>query len=131
MLPFMMQEASPFGLRVAGPGEAHLLGCGVPAVEPLAPGALAASAILLGSVLAMWLGVELWTAATAATVVAAYVSGIMHGTAALWLGAFAWCAWRLRWSIGWRRAAWGGATALLGLFLGVHLLPGFTNPVVM
>ena len=73
----------------------------------------------------------LWVIAVSVIVGGGYVAGILHGPAALWLLAMGLCASRLRNSRGWRRAGWGAATALVGLLLGLHLLPGFSNPVVV
>jgi membrane protease YdiL (CAAX protease family) len=73
----------------------------------------------------------LWLPAAVAVVVAGYATGVLHGPAVLWLAALGACAWRLRFSRGWSRAGWIGATAALGLLLGVHDLPGFSNPIVI
>lgn len=70
-------------------------------------------------------------AAAAGVAVAGYVTGAMHGPAVLWLLALAAGAWQLRASRGWRRAGWIVATAVLSLLLGLHVLPGFSNPVVI
>jgi membrane protease YdiL (CAAX protease family) len=55
----------------------------------------------------------------------------LHGPAALWLVVLTASAWRLRTSDGWRRAVWITVTAALGLLLGLHALPGFSNPVIL
>ena len=60
-----------------------------------------------------------------------YAAGFMHGPAALWLLAMGLSAWRLRTSRGLSRAGWITATAVLGLLLGLHVLPGFSNPIVV
>ena len=73
----------------------------------------------------------MWVIAVAVVVGGGYVSGILHGPAALWLLAMGLSAWRLRNSRGWSRAGWVAATAFVGLLLGLHLLPGFSNPVVV
>ena len=103
----------------------------MPAVEPLTAAQLTASAVLLGSVLALWTTFEWWAAATVAAVAAGYLSGTMHGPGGLWLLLLASQAWQLRRSTGWIRASWIGAIAILGLLLGLHVLPGFSNPLVV
>jgi membrane protease YdiL (CAAX protease family) len=73
----------------------------------------------------------LWLIAVAVVVGAGYIAGILHGPAVLWLLAMGVSAWRLRASRGRSRAGWIAATALVGLLLGLHVLPGFSNPVVV
>ena len=58
-------------------------------------------------------------------------AGGVPGLALLWLLALAVSAWQLRTSTGRRRGAWLAATVVLSLLLGLHLLPGFSNPVVI
>ncbi len=69
--------------------------------------------------------------AVAVAVLAGYLAGFLHGPAALWLLALAVCASRLRTARGRGRAAWLGATAGLSLLLGLHILPGFSNPAII
>jgi membrane protease YdiL (CAAX protease family) len=73
----------------------------------------------------------MWMAAAAGIALAGYAAGFMHGPAALWLLVLAGSAWRLRSSRGWRRAGWVGVAAVTSLLLGLHVLPGFTNPIVI
>ena len=72
-----------------------------------------------------------WLIAVAVVVGGGYVADIMHGPAVFWLLAMGLSAWRLRTSRGWSRAGWVAATATLGLLLGLHVLPGFSNPMVV
>jgi CAAX protease family protein len=103
----------------------------VPAVESLATTTLVASAILLLAVLTLWAKRWIWAIAVAGAVLSGYVAGILHGPAAVWLLGLAASAWRLRTTEGWIRVAWIGLAAVLGLLLGLHVLPGFSNPVVL
>lgn len=73
----------------------------------------------------------LWLIAVAVVVAGGYLADILHGPAALWLLAMGLSAWRLRSSRGWIRIGWVAATAILGLLLGLHVLPGFSNPMVV
>ena len=73
----------------------------------------------------------LWLIAIALAVLAGYLAGFVHGPAVLWLLALAVSARRLRTATGWNRAAWMAVTAVLSLLLGLHLLPGFSNPAVV
>jgi membrane protease YdiL (CAAX protease family) len=72
-----------------------------------------------------------WLAALACVVVAGYVAGVMHGPAVVWLLAVAIAASSLRSTRRWTRAIAVAATFILGLLLGLHLLPGFSNPIVL
>lgn len=72
-----------------------------------------------------------WLIAVAVVVGGGYAAGILHGPAALWLAALGVSAWRFRHSRGWRRASWFSVTAVVSLLLGLHLLPGFSNPVAV
>lgn len=80
---------------------------------------------------ALWVGGRVWLVCAAAAVVSGYAAGILHGPVVAWLGAMAVTSWRLRSSEGPARAAWVAATIVLGLLLGLHVLPGFTNPTVI
>jgi membrane protease YdiL (CAAX protease family) len=103
----------------------------VPSIALLSDAALIAVAALLLSVLSLWLMPRASTAVATATVVIAYVAGVMHGLAAIWLLGLAAGAWSLRTARGWTRIIAIGATCVLGLFLGLHVLPGFSNPVII
>ena len=72
-----------------------------------------------------------WMIAVSVAVLAGYLAGFLHGPAALWLLALAVCASRLRSARGKGRAAWLAVTAGLSLLLGLHLLPGFSNPAII
>ena len=86
---------------------------------------------MLLAVLSLWLTSRASTAVATATVVIAYVAGVMHGLAAIWLVGLAAGAWSLRTARGWSRIIAIGATCVLGLLLGLHRLPGFSNPVII
>ena len=103
----------------------------MPVVESLPTAALAATTALLLAVLMLWLAPWIWRIAVGAAVVGGYAAGFMHGPAALWLVVLTASAWWLHTSDGWRRAAWVTVTAALGLLLGLHALPGFSNPVIL
>lgn len=81
--------------------------------------------------LTLWTTRALFACAAALAVALGCGAGILHGPAAIWLGAIALTATRIPTSAGWPRAAWMFATALLGVLLGVHLLPGFSNPLAI
>lgn len=100
-------------------------------IESLSGAPLGAVLALLVSVLCLWLSPRIGTGAVAVTVAVAYVSGVMHGPAVLWLLALAASAWPLRTAQGWTRLAAIIATGGVGLLLGLHLLPGFSNPVII
>ena len=100
-------------------------------VEPLAGATLVAVVALLLNVLTLWMTRWVWIIAIASVVVTGYVAGVMHGPAALWLLALAASVWTLRTQHTWRRVIGIGATVVLGLLLGLHLLPGFANPIVI
>jgi uncharacterized protein len=66
----------------------------------------------------------------AAVLVCGYAAGVMSGPAAIWLVGVAASASSLRARGRWTRGAGVAVTAALGLLLGLHLLPGFANPIV-
>jgi len=103
----------------------------MPVVEPLPAAALAATIALLLAVVTLWVAPWIWMIAVGTVVVGGYAAGFLQGPAALWLVALTAGAWPLRTSDGWRRAVWIAATAALGLLLGLHALPGFSNPVLL
>ena len=72
-----------------------------------------------------------WLIATAVVVLAGYLAGFMHGPAALWPLALGISGSRLRSASGASRATWLAVTAGLSLLLGLHLLPGFSNPALI
>ena len=90
-----------------------------------------AVAALLISVVSLWISPLAALAAVAGTIGAGYIAGVMHGPAALWLLALAGSAWSLRTAHGWPRLAAIGLAGTLGLLLGLHMLPGFSNPVLI
>lgn len=104
----------------------------VPDLAPLDGLGVTAIVLLLLSVLALWTGSRTAIGiAAGAAVVTGYAAGILDRPAAIPLLAIAVSAWRLRATDGWRRAVWLAVTLTLGLLLGLHLLPGFSNPPVM
>lgn len=90
-----------------------------------------AIAALFASILTLWAPRYAWTAATAVTLIAGYTAGVMHGPAALWLGALALSASRLHSHRDGPRTPWLLATIVIGLLLGLHALPGFDNPMAL
>jgi uncharacterized protein len=90
-----------------------------------------AVAALLVSVVSLWISPLAALVAVAGTISAGYIAGVMHGLAALWLLALAGSAWSLRTAHGWPRLAAIGLAGTLGLLLGLHILPGFSNPVLI
>jgi len=83
-------------------------------------------------VLGLWVHRALWMAALVAAVIAGYVTGSLHGLAALWVaiaGALAWGYANA--SSRALRAALGIAFALYALAMGLALLPGFDRVVLV
>lgn len=101
------------------------------AFDSLSALGLTACAALLLSVCGLWISVRVWQLMVAIAVVAGYGAHILTGPAAVWLTGFAATAWQLRSTTGRVRAMWVAAVLLFGLLLGLHLLPGFTNPVAI
>jgi uncharacterized protein len=87
--------------------------------------------LLLTAVLGLWVHRALWMGALVAAVIAGYVTGSLHGLAALWIaiaGALAWGFANSRSRIG--RAVLGIAFALYAIAMGFALLPGFDRVVL-
>jgi membrane protease YdiL (CAAX protease family) len=87
--------------------------------------------LLLAAVLGVWVHRALWLGALAAAVVTGYVTGSLHGLAALWIaiaGALAWGFASSRSRTG--RAVLGTAFALYAIAMGFALLPGFDRVVL-
>lgn len=104
----------------------------MPDLAPLDGLTVAAIAFLLSSVLSLWTASRTVVGVAAAlAILTGYAAGVLGGLATIPLFALAVSAWRLGRSDGWRRAAWLAFTLTLGLLLGLHLLPGFSNPPVM
>jgi uncharacterized protein len=94
---------------------------------------------LVFAVIALWIGRYVWMAALAVAVIAGYASGVLSGLAALWIVLFAGLC------LGYdraksyaspllRRVLVGLAAAgllVLALLLGLHVLPGFHNFLVL
>jgi uncharacterized protein len=103
----------------------------VSVIQPLTGVTLIAVATLLLAVLTLLVRPLAVAMATVCAVVAGHVAGILHGPAALSLLALALSTSLFRVSRGWLRVLWMGVTIALSLLLGLHLLPWFTNPVVV
>jgi uncharacterized protein len=99
--------------------------------EPLSAGTIVATGALFATVLAPFGPRWAWITAGIGTVVAGYVAGAMHGPAALWLLVLGVSAARAHRTADVSRALWLAATVVFSLLLGLHLLPGFTNPIVL
>lgn len=89
------------------------------------------AAALLIAVLALWAPPGTWAAAVVGVVLVGFLAGILHWSAGLWLLALAVSASALRDSHGWLRGVWFVLTAVVALLLGLHVLPGFSNPIVI
>jgi membrane protease YdiL (CAAX protease family) len=97
------------------------------------PIVVVACGLLLAAVIGVWIRPRpfVW-AVLAFAVVAGYVAQILHGPAALWFVLLALALWRYRDSAaGWIRLVSFGASVVLTLLLGMHLLPGFDNPLLV
>jgi membrane protease YdiL (CAAX protease family) len=103
----------------------------VPLLQPLSAATLVAVVALLLSVVTLWAAEWMWLVAVACVLVSGQVAGVMHGPAALWLLAVAASAWSLLARRGSTRIVAIGVTSAFGLLLGLHLLPGFSNPIVI
>jgi membrane protease YdiL (CAAX protease family) len=82
-------------------------------------------------VLGLWLHRAAWIGALVAAVIAGYVTGSLHGPAALWIaiaGALAWGFANARSRVG--RLLLGIAFALYAIVMGFALLPGFDRVVL-
>lgn len=94
------------------------------------PSALVAATYtaLLLSVIALWLGPRIWIPLLSGAVVLGYLAGVLHGPAIIWIVAFAGiCAgYRLAKTRTLEALAAAGIV-LLALPLGMHVLPGFRN----
>ena len=97
------------------------------------PIVVVACGLLLAAVISVWIRPRpvVW-AALAFAAVAGYVAQILHGPAVLWFALLALALWRYRDSeAGWIRLVSFGAAVVLALLLGMHLLPGFDNPLLV
>jgi hypothetical protein len=97
-------------------------------------------AALFVSVIGLWVGRYVWMGLMAVAVVAGYASGVLQGLAIVSIAAFAgvcigYDRARALPAQGWKRRLAIGLSALgvlvLGLLLGMHVLPGFHNFLVL
>jgi membrane protease YdiL (CAAX protease family) len=97
-------------------------------------------AALFLSVIGLWVGRYVWMGLMAVAVVAGYASGVLQGLAIVSIAAFAgvcigYDRARALPAPGWKRRLAIGLSALgvlvLGLLLGMHVLPGFHNFLVL
>lgn len=95
-------------------------------MHPLIPFAL-----LLFAVLGLWIHRTLSLGASALSIIAAYFTGALTGSAALWIALLGAIAWLHGTRAGWQRLATGVAFALFAVALGLVLLPGFPRTVVV
>ena len=94
---------------------------------------MAAGVLLLGSVVSLWLAPRRgWIVLLIATLLIGYAANVMHGTAAIWVALLAasLLVYR-RFSLRWVRALSAGAIVAIVLLLGMHELPGFSNPLLV
>jgi membrane protease YdiL (CAAX protease family) len=104
----------------------------MPSIEPLPTATLVAIGALLATVVALWLRPWwLWMATSCATILAGYVAGLLDGPAGLAISLLAFVLLRVRARTGLVRAGYGMAVVVVSLFLALHLLSGFHNPVVI
>src|SRR5688572_13189300 len=94
---------------------------------------IVACCVLLAAVVSVWLKPRTITwAVLGLAVIAGYFAQILNGSAVLWFALLALALWRYRDSeAGWIRLASFGASVVLTLMLGMHLLPGFDNPLLV
>jgi len=100
---------------------------------------LAPFALLLVAVLGLWIHRTVWMTALFLSVVAAYVTGALHGLAAPWIALLGGLAWlyaraRARQGVGVSvipRLCVGLLFFLLAVALGLALLPGFPRTVIV
>lgn len=105
----------------------------MPFPDSLSPQSLAACALLLATVVSLWFAPRRgWIALLVATVVAGYTAGVMHGIAALWVAllAAALLIYRRFFARSIRVLSVVVIVALV-LLLGMHALPGFSNPLIV
>jgi uncharacterized protein len=94
---------------------------------------IVACCAVLAAVVSVWLKPRTITwVAVGLAVVAGYFAQRLHGSAVLWFALLALALWRYRDSdAGWIRLVSFGASVVLTLLLGMHLLPGFDNPLLV
>jgi membrane protease YdiL (CAAX protease family) len=104
----------------------------MPSIEPLPTPTLVAIGALLAAVVALWLRPWwLWIAALCATIVAGYVAGVLDGPAGVAVALLAFVLVRFRSHASLARAGYGVAIVVVSILLGLHLLEGFHNPIVI
>jgi membrane protease YdiL (CAAX protease family) len=103
----------------------------VPPLEPLSAATLLAIAALILGIVCLWLVPAVWTVAAGAVVILGYLAGVMHGPAGLWFLILAAAVRRVRARPARARIAAIVVTVVLGVLLGIHVLPGFSNPLVI
>src|SRR6185295_2432303 len=88
--------------------------------------------LLLAAVLGLWVHRALWIGALVAAVAAAYITGSLHGLAALWIAIAAALAWGFANSHSRPgRLLLGIAFALYAIAMGFAVLPGFDRVVLV
>lgn len=104
----------------------------MPGVAPLPVATLIAVAVLLSTVVSLWLRPGwLWLAGVSATILAGYVAGVLEGPAALAFVLLAFVLERFRARRGGARAIYAAVAVLVCLVLALHVGPGFHNPAVL
>jgi uncharacterized protein len=85
-------------------------------------------ATLLLAVVTLWLGHRIWLVALAVAVILGYVAGVLHGPAIVWIVAFvSTCFGYPRAKTRMLKGLAAVGIVLLALPLGMHVLPGFRN----
>jgi uncharacterized protein len=83
---------------------------------------------LLLAVVTLWVGPRVWIPLLSAAIVLGYLAGVLHGPAILWIVVFAGiCAEYRRAKTPVRKGLAAAGLVLLALALGMHVLPGFRN----
>lgn len=94
---------------------------------------IAAGVLLLASVVSLWLAPRRgWILLLVATLLVGYAANVMHGTAAIWVALLAGSLLIYRrFSLRSVRVVSAIAIVAIVLLLGLHVLPGFSNPLLV
>lgn len=87
--------------------------------------------LLALSIVGLWLSPYVWMPFLSAAVVAGYCAGVLHDFAAVFIVMLAASVWLYRRARAAMRVAGGMGFVVLSLLLGLHVLPGFSNPQIL